>query len=76
MVAVEKAEEVLDAGLRLLRRWDYEGAIRAFTEALELNSTLVEAYENRAVAYRRLGRDEEADTDIATSRIILRNGQN
>jgi Flp pilus assembly protein TadD len=72
----ERARELLDAGLRLLRSWDHEGAARAFTEAIELDPTLVEAYESRAVAHRRLGRDEEADEDIATSRAILRDGQN
>jgi Flp pilus assembly protein TadD len=76
MVDEEKAEEVLDVGLRLLRTWDYGGAIRAFTEALSLNPDLVEAYEKRAFAFRRLGREREADRDIATSRVVLRNGLN
>jgi len=66
---------MLDVGLRLLRSWDYEGAIRAFTEALELDPTLVEAYENRALTYRRLGRHEEAQKDLSKSRSVLQDGQ-
>ena len=70
----ERARKLLDAGLRLLRSWDYEGAIRAFTEALRLDPGLAEAYENRALAYRRLGRDEEAEDDLGKSRSVLRDG--
>lgn len=70
----ERARKVLDAGLRLLRSWDYEGAIRAFTEALRLNPNLTEAYENRALAHRRLGRDDEAEKDLGKSRSVLRDG--
>ena len=70
----ERARKVLDAGLRLLRSWDYEGAIRAFTEGLRLNPYLVEAYENRALAYRRLGMNDEAAQDLTRSRNVLRDG--
>ncbi len=75
MVDEERAQKLLDAGLRLLRSWDYEGAIRAFTEALQLNPNLVEAYENRALVYRRIGRHEEAQKDLIKSRSVLQDGQ-
>ncbi len=53
-----------DEGLRLLSAGDYQAAITAFTEAIDREPTLQSAYRNRAQAYRRLGRLDEADADL------------
>ena len=50
--SVEKAKE----GARLFEAGDYEGAIAACTEAIEMDSDFMEAYRTRAEAYTRLGR--------------------
>ena len=57
--AIEKAQE----GRRLLSSGDYEGAIGACTEAIELYPGSVGARRTRAEAYRRLGKPTEAEAD-------------
>ena len=58
--AALKAQE----GARLLAARDYEGAITAFTEAIELEPSSFGAYRTRAEAYERLGSEEEAEADL------------
>jgi len=65
-VAIEKAQEAW----RLLRSGDYEGAIAACAEALELEPRGLGAYRMRADAYRRLSRKEEAAADLQLVRDI------
>ena len=51
-------------GRRLLDAGDYEGAITACTEAIELEPGSIGARRTRAEAYRRLGREKEAEADL------------
>ena len=53
-----------DEGLRLLGAGDFQGSIKAFTEAIERDPRLESAYRNRAQAYRRLGMIQEAESDL------------
>ena len=59
--ALDKAQE----GRGLLRAGDYQGAIAACTEAIELDSRILGAYGSRAEAYRRLGMEKEAAVDLS-----------
>ena len=40
--------------------WDYDEAIRDYTEAIRLDPKNAKAYRNRGLAYRRLGKYDEA----------------
>ena len=51
-------------GARLLTAKDYEGAIAACTEALELDPGSLGARRTRAEALRRLGRESEATAEL------------
>ena len=51
-------------GLALLYKKDYPGALRAFSDALALDSTFVEARNNRGVAYFQAGKWDDAETDF------------
>lgn len=53
-------------GVQLLRASKYEEAIAAFTQAIEVNQYYASAYTHRAEAYRAIGQEEMADTDLAT----------
>ena len=64
MLETRQAEKWNEVGLRLLRRWNHQGAVRAFTQAIGLDAKFAEAYQNRAIAFRRLGMDDEADDDL------------
>ena len=48
----------------MLDSGDYDQAIAAYTEAIELDPSVAVAYENRAEAYKRLGREKEAQADL------------
>ena len=51
-------------GLALLYKKDYPGALRAFSDALALDPTFVEARNNRGVAYLQAGRWDDAEADF------------
>ncbi len=51
-------------GLALLYKKDYPSAIRAFSDALWLDATFVEARNNRGVAYLQAGNWDDAETDF------------
>ena len=53
-----------EEGMHLHRERDYEGAVSAFSEAIALYPGFVGAYRSRAEAYRKLGREEEAEADL------------
>ena len=57
-------------GTQLLSTGDDEGAIVAFTEALELNPGFDGALRNRARAYRNLGREQEAVADLSAAEAL------
>ena len=60
-------------GLRLVRTGDYEGAVAAFSEAIADNpNSSEEAYRSRAEAYRKLGREREADADLEKVGVFTR----
>jgi tetratricopeptide (TPR) repeat protein len=51
-------------GLALLFKKDYPGALRAFSDALHLDATFVEARNNRGVAHMEAGHLEGAEVDF------------
>jgi tetratricopeptide (TPR) repeat protein len=51
-------------GLALLYKKDYPGALRAFSDALHLDSAFVEARNNRGVAQMEAGRFADAEVDF------------
>jgi tetratricopeptide (TPR) repeat protein len=51
-------------GLALLYKKDYKNAIGAFSDALRLDSSFVEARNNRGVAWMESGRFSEAEADF------------
>ena len=53
-----------DDGLRLRQVGDIEGAVEAFTQAITLNPNFESAYRNRAEAFRRLGKTDQATGDL------------
>ena len=64
-----------DEGVRLLDSGDYEGAVAAFTEAIDLNPDFVTAFtanRNRSQALRKLGRMAEANSDFDRQQKISR----
>lgn len=64
--AYPRSGEVVNAlGLAYLYKRDFKGATRLFTEALNLDDTLVEARNNRGVAEMEAGRHEAAEEDFA-----------
>ena len=60
-IALERAQE----GLRLISAGDYQGAIEACTEAIELDPRSLGARRTRVEAYNHLGKGEEAFGDLA-----------
>ncbi len=52
-------------GVRLHQAGDHEGAVQAFTEALDLDPEHANVYRNRAEAYRAVDKSAEADADMA-----------
>ncbi|HTS03923.1 MAG TPA: tetratricopeptide repeat protein [Thermoanaerobaculia bacterium] len=51
-------------GLALLYKNDYPNAVRAFSDALSLDATFVEARNNRGVAWLQAGRYDDAEADF------------
>ncbi|MGA7993185.1 MAG: tetratricopeptide repeat protein [Thermoanaerobaculia bacterium] len=51
-------------GLALLYKKDYPAAVKAFSDALELDTTFVEARNNRGVARLQAGKWEDAEADF------------
>lgn len=51
-------------GLCLLYKKDYPGAVKAFSEALWLDKTFVEARNNRGVAHLQSGKWDDAEADF------------
>lgn len=59
----QRAAKALE-GARLLSTRDYEGAIAACTEAIQLDPSSLGARRTRAEALKRLGRESEAAADL------------
>jgi tetratricopeptide (TPR) repeat protein len=57
-----------DRGVNHLRRAEYEQAIAAFTEAIQLEANAPNAYLGRALAYRSVGDEDSAIRDERTAR--------
>ncbi|MBD2040685.1 tetratricopeptide repeat protein [Microcoleus sp. FACHB-672] len=57
-------------GITKAKRGDCAGAIEAFTQALRVNSNLVEAYIKRGIARAKLGQQQEAIEDFTHVIII------
>jgi tetratricopeptide (TPR) repeat protein len=57
-----------DRGVNHLKRAEYEQAIAAFTEAIQLEANAPNAYLGRALAYRSVGDEDSAIRDERTAR--------
>ena len=58
-------------GVRLHQAGDHEGAIKAFTEAIDLDPEHANIYRNRAESYRAVDKTAEADADTAKADQIV-----
>lgn len=58
------ANEKLEEGNKLYYAEDYDGAIKLYNEAIQLNPKYFEAYNNRGLAYKNLGQYERAIADF------------
>lgn len=58
-----EAFEIFRKGMSATKSGDHEAAIRFFTDAAELSPTFYQAYEFRAKAYEKLGKNDEALAD-------------
>ncbi|MFQ5599141.1 MAG: tetratricopeptide repeat protein [Candidatus Krumholzibacteriia bacterium] len=56
----EEARRHNNAGVLCYHQGAYDASVEHFRKALELDSTLAEAYNNLGLSYTELGRDEEA----------------
>ena len=61
-----------DEGVRLLDSGDYEGAVAAFSQEIDLDPDFKTAYRNRSQALRKLGRMAEANSDFDRQQKISR----
>ena len=59
----QRAADKVDEGARLLSAGDYEGAIAAYTEAIDLDPSFGWAYYYRAEARKRLGMLSKSEAD-------------
>jgi tetratricopeptide (TPR) repeat protein len=60
----EGARQAYESGNTLFAQGDYEGAIRAYTEAISRDASQFRAYNNRALAYMLTDRPDEAVSDL------------
>ena len=58
-------------GVRLHQKGDYDGALKAFGEAIAIEPDHANIYRNRAETYRAMNRTDEADTDSAKADAIV-----
>ena len=63
----EQAWEFYQAGLKKIQKLNYQGAIADYTQALELNPQLVEAYYQRGFARSQVNNNREAFADYTTA---------
>jgi len=63
----DKLRELEKKGVKLAEQKDVDGAISAFTQAIELDSTYASAYNNRAQAYQLKGDLDQAMKDLDNS---------
>ena len=64
--SIRDAADKFSEAMRLLGDADDEGAVAAFTDSIALNPKQTNAYRYRALAYRNLRREQEADSDLET----------
>ena len=63
---ITAAEAAYDRGLAFAWQSDWDGAIRDYTEAVQLNPNYSAAYNGRGIAYKEKGDYDRANTDFAT----------
>ena len=61
---VALASRKYNEAYRLFTKSDYKGAIKLYTEAIELNPNYKEAYKQRGNSYLALGQQEKANADF------------
>jgi serine/threonine protein kinase len=62
----KNAAELTDQGFELTRNYDWQGAIQRYEAAIEKDPKYVRAYANLGFALNKLGRYEEAITELTT----------
>ena len=64
----DNAGNEFNKGRGFAEREDWDTAIACYTEAIRLKPGLVEAYNNRGIAYRKKGDKAKADADVAKAK--------
>lgn len=59
------AEEQKEAGNAAFKKGDWRAAIDLYTAAVKLDSSMVAALNNRALAYLKLGMSQQAEEDAS-----------
>ena len=69
--SVRDAADNFSEGLRLLRNGDFPAAVQEFSAAITVDSNHWTAYFRRAEAYRNLGLEELAGSDLAKAEFLM-----
>jgi Flp pilus assembly protein TadD len=64
------AEAALTKGINAAENNDFNTAIINYTKAIELDPKNANAYRNRGIAYKALGKTKEADADFAKAKAL------
>ena len=71
---MNKAEEYYDSGIEKANSGDYQGAIKDYDKAIEINPKDAEAYYNRGAAKLGLGQKDSGCLDLYKARELGHSG--